>query len=215
MSIELMSKAFKAQIPSTQKLVLLALSNYASEDGSCWVGCKKIMELTSLSERSVRAATKWLRDNGYIFVQNRFIDNRQTTNLWTVNEAAFGATGAPSGASREPSKVFLVHSDNHKEDTSGYPPKAKIEREDVTELPRDFKPTAKQEEFAREQGLDINECLNDMKRWAIGKKRARWGSVFNQFLKPNRFGSNLMKAQKARPFTPLASIDLSPVDLGD
>jgi len=68
MSIKLMSAAWDLDIPSTEKMVLLCLCDFANDDGVCWPSIASIMRKTSKSERTVQAAMKWLKDNGYFAI---------------------------------------------------------------------------------------------------------------------------------------------------
>lgn len=49
MSVQAMTAAFALKVENpTAKLVLLALANYADQDGRCWPSQKKLCEVTSL-----------------------------------------------------------------------------------------------------------------------------------------------------------------------
>ena len=64
---------------STQKLVLIALADYANSKLIAWPSIKSISERTCLSERAVMNAIQRLIDNGFIERKKRF----QTSNVYT------------------------------------------------------------------------------------------------------------------------------------
>lgn len=87
MSIALMTAAFKAQIPTTQKFVLLALCDCANDQGECYPSVPNLMAKCSLSERAVQSAVAWLEQTGYLSRQIR----RGRSTVYTLTPAA----GAP------------------------------------------------------------------------------------------------------------------------
>lgn len=91
MSVQMMGAVFNLDIPSTEKLVLLALADHVSEEGVCWVGVRRLMTKTSLSEGCVRRICRSLEGLGLLMSEARFKggEKSQTTNLWVVVEAAF------------------------------------------------------------------------------------------------------------------------------
>jgi len=92
MSVQMMGAVFNLDIPSTEKLVLLALANHASDDdGTCWVGMKRLMVKTSLSERCIRDACRRLESKGLLMSSPRFNggERSQTTNLWAIVDGSF------------------------------------------------------------------------------------------------------------------------------
>ena len=66
MSIKLMCMAFDAEIPATQKLVLLALCDNANEQGQCFPSVSLLERKCSLSDRAVQSSLSWLEQNGYL-----------------------------------------------------------------------------------------------------------------------------------------------------
>lgn len=65
MSLKLMAAAWEANIPSTEKMVLLCLCDFASDTGVCWPAVKTIAGKCSMSDRTVQGAIKRLRELGY------------------------------------------------------------------------------------------------------------------------------------------------------
>lgn len=67
MSVKLMAAAWDLDIPSTEKMVLMCLCDFANDDGgNCWPSIATISRKCSKSERTVQSAVKWLEDNGYL-----------------------------------------------------------------------------------------------------------------------------------------------------
>jgi hypothetical protein len=65
MSIKLMSAAWELDIPSTEKMVLLCLCDFAGDEGICWPSVPTIARKCSKGDRTVQAAIQWLRDEGF------------------------------------------------------------------------------------------------------------------------------------------------------
>jgi hypothetical protein len=65
-SISLMALAFKAAVPATQKLVLLALCDCANDQGECYPSVPTLTTKCSLSERAIQGAFKELEAGGYL-----------------------------------------------------------------------------------------------------------------------------------------------------
>lgn len=65
MSIKLMSIAWDMDIPSTEKMVLLCLCDYADDDGrSCYPAISTLAKRTSKNARTVQRALRWLEQSG-------------------------------------------------------------------------------------------------------------------------------------------------------
>jgi hypothetical protein len=60
-----MASAWELDIPSTEKMVLLCLCDYAGDDGACWPSVPTIARKCSKGDRTVQAAIQWLRNEGY------------------------------------------------------------------------------------------------------------------------------------------------------
>ena len=67
MSVKLMASAWDLDIPSTEKMVLMCLCDFANDDGgNCWPSIATLARKCSKSERTVQGAVRWLEDNGYL-----------------------------------------------------------------------------------------------------------------------------------------------------
>ena len=71
MSIKLMCAAFDANVPATQKLVLLALCDNANDQGHCFPSVSLLERKCSLSDRAVQTAIGWLEKHGHLTRQFR------------------------------------------------------------------------------------------------------------------------------------------------
>lgn len=76
MSILLMTAAFKAQISTTRKFVLLALCDAANDQGECYPSVTNLMEKCSMGERTVQDAIAQLERSG--FLRREFRTGRST-----------------------------------------------------------------------------------------------------------------------------------------
>ena len=61
-----MSAAWNVTLPPVEKLVLLALADWANDDGACWPSIKKLVEKTDASERTVQRAISSLASKGQL-----------------------------------------------------------------------------------------------------------------------------------------------------
>lgn len=72
MSIALISATWELAIPSTEKMVLMCLADYANDDGeNCWPAVGTIARKCSKGERTIQGAIKWLAAEGYLIAQER------------------------------------------------------------------------------------------------------------------------------------------------
>jgi DNA-binding MarR family transcriptional regulator len=56
----------REDLPATQKLVMLALADWANDEGLCWPSIARIAVKSSLKERAVQMAIRQLEDAGFI-----------------------------------------------------------------------------------------------------------------------------------------------------
>jgi hypothetical protein len=89
-----MSAAFKAQIRSMPKLVLLALCDCANDQGECYPSIPTLVEKCSASERTVQEALAFLSREGYL---TRDFRNGRSTVYWIADPRKWRtpANGAP------------------------------------------------------------------------------------------------------------------------
>lgn len=82
MSIKLMSIAWDMDIPSTEKMVLLCLCDYADDNGrSCYPAISTLAKRTSKNARTVQRALRWLEQTGICDSHER----AGTSTNYTIN----------------------------------------------------------------------------------------------------------------------------------
>jgi DNA-binding transcriptional ArsR family regulator len=85
MSIGLMSLAWKADMPTGMKMVLLALCDNANDQGDCYPSISNIAERCSMGERTVQSHIATMEDEGV--VSRRFRSGRST--LYRIDPRKF------------------------------------------------------------------------------------------------------------------------------
>jgi DNA-binding transcriptional ArsR family regulator len=83
---------------SREKLVLLCLADYASdEDGQCWPSVRSLSAKAELSERAVQQSLKKLAEMGLMTVRRRSVEGMSLTNVYRMDLSAITALhAAPS-----------------------------------------------------------------------------------------------------------------------
>lgn len=72
MSFEATRWAWGLDVGTGKKMILLALANYADEEGSCFPGQEKLARMTGQTERTVRRLLTELEDEGLIRRAHRY-----------------------------------------------------------------------------------------------------------------------------------------------
>ena len=114
MSIALMTEVWRLDLPTSDKMVLLALADAANDDGVTWMALESregvkldLIKKTSLSRRAIQSALKRLCDAGYL----SRLDRPGKGVIWTVKGCISrtahdvhprGAGDAPGGAAGAP-----------------------------------------------------------------------------------------------------------------
>ena len=92
MSIKLMSKVFECDLPTSEKFVLLAMADYASDSGdSIFPSIGTLAKKTSLSDRTVQTCIKSLIDKNYLIMAKNG-GGRNHTNLYKIRCSRFTVT---------------------------------------------------------------------------------------------------------------------------
>ncbi len=85
MSMILMAKAMKMKVGNPlRKLVLIKLCDNANDEGECWPSIQNIAEQCEISKRSVIRHIQDLSSCGILSAQKRFVDAKQTSNIYTI-----------------------------------------------------------------------------------------------------------------------------------
>lgn len=88
MSNEALTWAFKQDLPMTQKFVLVALADYADENGECYPRHEATAQRTGSSLSTVKRAIKGLAEDGYLSMAHRYRDDgRYSSNRYKLNLA--------------------------------------------------------------------------------------------------------------------------------
>lgn len=66
MSVRVMSAVWDLPLPPSEKLVLLALADWASDDGRCWPSIKAVADKSGVSQRTVQRMLREAENNGLI-----------------------------------------------------------------------------------------------------------------------------------------------------
>ena len=86
MSVKMMSKVFGLAIEPGIKLLLLALTDHADDDGhNCWPSVGYLVWKTSLSDRHVRRMLSWLRDEGVLIPVGREGGGRRRSVIYQID----------------------------------------------------------------------------------------------------------------------------------
>ena len=85
MSYKAMDWAFQQPILDTPaKFVLLTIAKHADENMQSWPSIARLCALTGLSRTTVKRCIKYLQGMGYLIIQNRFVGNKKTSNVYTL-----------------------------------------------------------------------------------------------------------------------------------
>ena len=104
MSIALMTMARKTALPTNEKFVLMALADWADDNGTnCWPSVYELSEYLTCSERTVQRLLRELEDSGWIAV----VGNHQgggTSRNYALNTPKMDAASQVEHARREAEK---------------------------------------------------------------------------------------------------------------
>ena len=85
MSVKALTWAFDQPISATDKVVLLALADYANEHGLCWPSISSLVQRAHVGERTVQRALQSLEDAGFITRERRKRENgSDTSNIYRL-----------------------------------------------------------------------------------------------------------------------------------
>jgi Helix-turn-helix domain len=110
MSFQAMAWAIKQPLPTYEKFVLLALSNYTNQDNQCWPSIDTIASDTGLSRTSVKIALKGLEKRHILSVDKRVENRVHSTNIYTILMEGVGrnTTGGRSPHDPKPIKEPII-----------------------------------------------------------------------------------------------------------
>ena len=86
MSVLLMSMAFKSPLPTSEKMVMLVMCDFANDEGnSCFPAVETIAEKASMSPRNVHRILKKLKDDGWIAPEQDIKGGKGKTVPYQIN----------------------------------------------------------------------------------------------------------------------------------
>jgi hypothetical protein len=81
-----MTWAFKQTLRPAEKILLLAIADYADDEGACWPSLATLVEKTGLSERSIRTHLRTLEHFDLLTtVERRRSNGSQTSNRYVLH----------------------------------------------------------------------------------------------------------------------------------
>jgi len=169
--------------PQSQVLFMW-LNSFSNEDGECYPSIERLSEACGMSQDTVIRRMAVLEEKGFIKKEPQFVENRQTTNLYTVQLIDGVADSYPGGShtdthggSTERHRTKYIGTESIKNSVSNETAfSIEIdEPEKVTRKPKDKTALALREElytiFEKERGVrptptfsDYNQVLNALKR---------------------------------------------------
>lgn len=103
MSIRLMDQVLNLHLPPAEKLVLVALADYADQSGYCFPRVSLLASRASISERGIQRILSKLEKRGLIIRQPRYrSDGGQTSSGYTILPGLGGANLSPPPFDRLP-----------------------------------------------------------------------------------------------------------------
>lgn len=90
-----MAQIFELDIPSTEKLVLLAMADHARDDGTgCYPSIDRLARKSSLTRRGVQKIIRRLEDAGLAVPTERFSGRHQLTTEYRISLGERGEQGS-------------------------------------------------------------------------------------------------------------------------
>jgi len=103
MSVAISSACWSLQLPPGPKFVLMALADFANEDGLCWPAVATLCERTGFSERAVQGHLKALEQAGAVTRQDG--RGRSTVYRIQVEQAPVKAVDTPAESAPQPRRI--------------------------------------------------------------------------------------------------------------
>jgi hypothetical protein len=181
-----MCVAFDANVPATQKLVLLALCDNANDQGHCFPSVSLLERKCSLSDRAVQTAIGWLEKHGYLTRQ--FRTGRATLYVMTPEAGSPPNNIHPTPEPRSPLTI-REPSENRQ--------KNRGTRFDLTSLPDDW------QEFCCSKRPDLKplEVFDSFRDYWIaqpGQKGVKtdWTATWRNWIRNTRVSTNSQPAKR-------------------
>ena len=89
MSIIATREVWEADLPSTEKFVLLNIADFSNDKtGTAWPAQRTVARKTGLSRQTVNRAIKRLCDKGVLACSSRSAEGKSTSNVYRINIVA-------------------------------------------------------------------------------------------------------------------------------
>lgn len=177
MSLKAMSWAFDQQLTPEQKIVLLALADYADGDGVCFPGQKNLARKTSIPERTLRRRIQELEELKLIIRRRRHHgDGYRTSDEYRLLPA--GVAGWPTGQEEAPQRPTVAGT----EEPSVEPSVTATAR--ARQLPSDLTWTNAHSLKAHAKGVDVEAEFEKFKDYHLARasKFVDWDRAFHTWL---------------------------------
>lgn len=190
MSIALMSAVWRLDLPTTEKMVLLALADAANDDGVTWMALESqegvkldLIKKTSLSRRAVQGALKRLVESGYL----SRVDRPGKGVIWTVKgctscapQEMRPAGDAPGGAAGAP-KPSINPQPTSEANASSVAARASKRRERF--VPDSWSPNEGHIAKAREFGRDLDAEVEAFRQHEFRDPKSDFDRAFHRWLR--------------------------------
>lgn len=215
MSVQAITAAFAVQgVSPSEKLLLLALANYADASGQCFPSQVTLTHDTGLSERTIRTALGNLKALGLVQIErrNRANGSRTSSKVTLTLPAMVAARDVkPTGKIRQayrqsspnlPANVAPPTTFEPSEEPSEEPieaaqaqPKAKPDLKG-TRLPDDWTPQFAEIAFAKQHGMTLEEITLETDKFrdfwhakpGAGGRKSDWPATWRNWCRNRRSG---------------------------
>lgn len=184
MSIAIMTQVWRMDLPSTDKMVLLALADAANDDGVTWMAVRSrregkldIIQKTSLSERAIQNAMKRLEESGHISREMR--DGKGT--IYTVFPDP-RTTCTPAAGAQTPARRAPKPSNNPSTNVEDINTRARASKR----CPSDWQPNQSHADLGGSLGMDLRDISAEsfaMKDHTFATARKDWDATFRNWLR--------------------------------
>lgn len=191
MSIKLMSAVWEMDLPDSEKLVLLALADWAGDDGRCWPSVGQMAKKCSKSERTVQATLRSLCGKGLL----RREDRPGKGTIWFVNPRS-DCTPAAASPVQPTTETPAAVAPNTLRTTKAQKDKPSVPRARAvpTRLPMDWKPSEDDLSYARQRGFGPSQtddiAADFLTYWTLGKGRntthLNWSAAWQQWVRKEK-----------------------------
>lgn len=208
MSLEAMQWAYGVVLPSSGiKATLVALANFADEEGSCFPGRDRLAAMTCQSPRTITRHLQALEERGLIRVERRHRENgSRTTNRYILRLGDTVSGDTASGDTGD-SLSDMVSRLEPSLELQASPPKSPP-RKTRRPLSAAWEPDDAHHELARSEGVDVRREAAKFREHATatGRRLLDWDAGFRQWLLHSaEFARRGADPPPAPPSDPLAA----------